>query len=143
MGDCRKWRSTEFKSSEEIRVIEMFKDVWGAGPHTARTWYQQGLRTLEDLRTKTNLTHQQNVGLRCYHDFLDRMPRAEAAEIEKVMVEAAESLQEGVLAQACGSYRRGKATCGDVDVQVTYPDGKSHRGLFGKLLAKLKKDGMC
>ncbi|XP_052223780.1 DNA polymerase lambda-like [Dreissena polymorpha] len=138
-GDLRKLN--EFKSSEEIRVIEMFKDVWGAGPHTARTWYQQGLRTLEDLRTKANLTHQQKVGLRCYHDFLDRMPRAEAAEIEKVVVEAAESLQEGVLAQACGSYRRGKATCGDVDVLVTHPDGKSHRGLFGKLLAKLKKDG--
>lgn len=55
--------------------------------------------------------------------------------------EAAEGLQEGVIALACGSYRRGKTTCGDVDVLVTHPDGKSHKGLFGKLLAKLKEQG--
>mgnify|MGYP000615054994 CR=1 FL=1 len=45
----------------------------------------QGLRTLEDLGTKANLTYQQKVGLRCYDDFLDRMPRSEAGEIEKVV----------------------------------------------------------
>ena len=55
--------------------------------------------------------------------------------------EAAESLQEGIIAQACGSYRRGKATCGDVDVLVTHPDGKSHKGIFSKLLEKLKEEG--
>ena len=38
-GELRKLN--EFKSSDEIRVIEMFKDVWGAGATTARTWYQQ------------------------------------------------------------------------------------------------------
>ena len=38
-GELRKLN--EFKSSDEIRVIEMFKDVWGAGAATARTWYQQ------------------------------------------------------------------------------------------------------
>ncbi|XP_045190402.2 DNA polymerase lambda-like isoform X2 [Mercenaria mercenaria] len=139
-GELRKLN--ELRSSDEIKVIEMFKDVWGAGAHTARTWYQQGFRTLEDLRTKANLTHQQKVGLRCYDDILDRMPRSEAGEIEKVVKDAAESLQEGIICQACGSYRRGKATCGDVDILVTHPDGKSHKGIFAKLLAKLKDQGM-
>jgi DNA polymerase lambda len=45
----------------------------------------QGFRSLEDLRTKANLTHQQKVGLRCYYDILDRMPRSEAGEIEQVV----------------------------------------------------------
>ncbi|XP_052772608.1 DNA polymerase lambda-like [Mya arenaria] len=138
-GELRKLK--ELRSSEELKVIETFQNVWGAGAHTARTWYQQGLRTLDDVREQGNLTHQQQVGLHCYNDFLDRMPRAEAAEIEQVVCEAAKSLQEGVIAQACGSFRRGKATCGDVDVLVTHPDGKSHKGLFGKLLAKLKELG--
>lgn len=56
--------------------------------------------------------------------------------------EAAESLQDGIIAQACGSYRRGKPTCGDVDVLITHPDGKSHKGIFHKLLVKLKESGM-
>ena len=38
-GELRKLN--EFKSSEDLRVLEMFKDVWGAGATTARTWYQQ------------------------------------------------------------------------------------------------------
>ena len=55
---------------------------------------------------------------------------------------AAEELLPGVIAQACGSYRRGKVTCGDVDVLLTHPDGKSHKGLFTKILAKLHEEGM-
>ncbi|KAL3243433.1 hypothetical protein MRX96_020500 [Rhipicephalus microplus] len=34
----------------------------------------------------------------------------------------------------CGSYRRGRAMCGDVDVLITHPDGKSHEGVFCKIL---------
>ncbi|KAL3863874.1 hypothetical protein ACJMK2_005601 [Sinanodonta woodiana] len=131
----------EFKSSEEVQVISLFTNVWGAGPHTSRVWYQQGFRTLEDLHSKAKLTHQQQVGLKHYDDFLDRMLREEAAKIEKTVCDAAESIQPGVIAHACGSYRRGKATCGDVDVLVTHPDGKSHKGIFSKLLARLKEQG--
>ncbi|XP_073210669.1 DNA polymerase lambda isoform X2 [Lepidochelys kempii] len=55
--------------------------------------------------------------------------------------EAAQSLNPGLVCMACGSYRRGKATCGDVDVLVTHPDGQSHRGIFGKLLDSLRQSG--
>ena len=55
--------------------------------------------------------------------------------------EAAESLQPGVIAQACGSYRRGKKDCGDVDILLTHPDGHSEKGLFGKLIQRLKQTG--
>lgn len=138
-GELRKLN--EFRSSDEVKVMEMFGNVWGAGAHTSRTWYQQGFRTLEDLRTKANLTNQQKIGLKHYDDILDRMPWAEAAEIEAVVRTAAESLLPGLIAQACGSYRRKKTTCGDVDVLITHPDGKSHRGIFGKLLNKLRDEG--
>ncbi|XP_048744218.2 DNA polymerase lambda-like isoform X2 [Ostrea edulis] len=101
----------------------------------------KGFKTLDDLRTKAKLTHQQKIGLNHYDDILDRMPRSEAAAIEQVVRMAAESLVTGVIVQCCGSYRRGKATCGDVDILVTHPDGKSHRGLFSKLLSRLKETG--
>ena len=47
--------------------------------------HDQGLRSLDDLREKGNLTSQQKIGLNHYHDFLDRMPREEAGEIEQVV----------------------------------------------------------
>jgi len=44
--------------------------------------------------------------------------------------------------QTCGSYRRGKATCGDVDILITHIDGISHEGLLVPLVDSLKKSGM-
>ncbi|XP_044881607.1 DNA polymerase lambda isoform X6 [Mauremys mutica] len=127
--------------SESVAVLEAFSNIWGAGAKTAQLWYQQGFRTLDDIRTKAPLTSQQAVGLKHYEDFLARMPREEAAEIEQTVREAARSLNPGLVCVACGSYRRGKATCGDVDVLVTHPDGQSHRGVFGKLLDSLRRSG--
>ncbi|XP_021253341.1 DNA polymerase lambda isoform X2 [Numida meleagris] len=127
--------------SESVPVLELFSNIWGAGVKTAQMWYQQGFRTLDDIRTKASLTSQQAVGLKHYEDFLQRMPREEAAEIEQTVRQAALALKPGLVCVACGSYRRGKATCGDVDVLVTHPDGQSHRGLFSKLLDSLHESG--
>jgi len=138
-GELRKLQ--ELRTSEEVQTLERFTNVWGAGPSTAQQWYQQGFRSINDLKEKAHLTSQQKVGVKLYEDLLSRMPREEAGRIEKFVYEAALSLVPGVVAQACGSYRRGKDTCGDVDVLVTHPDGKSHIGLFSKLLAKLKQSG--
>lgn len=41
---------------------------------------------MEDIRTKANLSNTQKIGLKHYDDFLDRMPRDEAAAIEKVVI---------------------------------------------------------
>ncbi|XP_063636421.1 DNA polymerase lambda isoform X7 [Pan troglodytes] len=54
---------------------------------------------------------------------------------------AAQAFNSGLLCVACGSYRRGKATCGDVDVLITHPDGRSHRGIFSRLLDSLRQEG--
>ncbi|NWU74501.1 DPOLL polymerase, partial [Onychorhynchus coronatus] len=127
--------------SESVPVLELFSNIWGAGVKTAQTWYQQGFRTLDDIRTKATLTSQQAVGLKHYTDFLERMPREEAAQIEQTVRQAALALKPGLVCVACGSYRRGKPTCGDVDVLVTHPDGQSHRGVFNKLLDSLHRSG--
>ncbi|XP_061856904.1 DNA polymerase lambda isoform X2 [Colius striatus] len=127
--------------SESVPVLELFSNIWGAGAKTAQMWYQQGFRTLDDIRSRAALSSQQAVGLRHYEDLLQRMPREEAAEIEHTVRQAALALKPGLVCVACGSYRRGKPTCGDVDVLVTHPDGQSHRGLFGKLLDSLRGSG--
>ncbi|XP_025021018.1 DNA polymerase lambda isoform X3 [Python bivittatus] len=127
--------------SDSVSVLELFSNIWGAGVKTSQMWYQQGFRTLDDIRTRASLTSQQAIGLKYYEDFLERMPRQEAAEIEQTVREAAQSIISEVVCVACGSFRRGKSTCGDVDVLVTHPDGHSHQGLFNKLLNILHKSG--
>jgi len=53
----------------------------------------------------------------------------------------AESIVPSVVAMACGSFRRCKPTCGDVDVLVTHPDGHSHHSVFKPLIARLHETG--
>ena len=57
------------------------------------------------------------------------------------VVDCVQDLDSGLVAHACGSYRRGKATCGDVDVLITHPDGRSHRGVLPTLLHALHDSG--
>ncbi|XP_022080719.1 DNA polymerase lambda-like isoform X3 [Acanthaster planci] len=123
---------------EDMKALDIFNQIWGVGPTVAQEWVQLGFRTLDDVREKAKLTRQQKIGLKHYEDFLERMPRQEAGEIERTVREMAESATPGMLAVVCGSYRRGKATCGDVDVLITHPDGKSHRGALGKILDGLR-----
>ncbi|NP_001267179.1 DNA polymerase lambda [Pan troglodytes] len=127
--------------SDSVPVLELFSNIWGAGTKTAQMWYQQGFRSLEDIRSQASLTTQQAVGLKHYSDLLERMPREEATEIEQTVQKAAQAFNSGLLCVACGSYRRGKATCGDVDVLITHPDGRSHRGIFSRLLDSLRQEG--
>ncbi|XP_052568301.1 DNA polymerase lambda isoform X4 [Peromyscus californicus insignis] len=127
--------------SDSVPVLELFSNIWGAGTKTAQMWYHQGFRNLEDIRSLSSLTAQQAIGLKHYDDFLDRMPREEAAEIEQTVRLAAQAFNPGLLCVACGSYRRGKVTCGDVDVLITHPDGRSHQGIFSRLLDSLRQQG--
>ena len=122
-------------------AINLLVGVWGAGPTTAESWISQGLRTLEDLKNCGKLTRQQEIGLKYYDEFLERMPREETGKIEEVVKKAALSINPGLEAFACGSYRRGKPTCGDVDIIVSHPDGKSHEGVMSKLLESLRTSG--
>lgn len=57
------------------------------------------------------------------------------------MKEHALALVPGLSIETCGSYRRGKVTCGDVDILITHTDGISHEGLLIPLVDSLKKCG--
>jgi len=107
--------------------------------HKRKKWIDQGLRTLDDLRTKAKLTHNQTIGLKYFDEFLERIPRDEIRQIENVVYNVAQSLRPGIIIQTCGSYRRGKETCGDCDILITHQT--SHEGLLFPLVETLKKTG--
>lgn len=134
-------RTEEVCEGERAETLKLFIEVWGAGSVTADQWYSLGYRTLEDLRTKATLTNQQKIGLKHYDDIKDRMPREEVTEIVKIVEREAKSMYPKLEVQACGSYRRGKPTCGDIDIVMSHPEKDLRTSLLAPLVKKLTEIG--
>ncbi|KAF8602211.1 Nucleotidyltransferase, partial [Ceratobasidium sp. AG-I] len=127
------------QTTEDLAVTRLFQGIYGVGPQTAYSWYVRGLRTLADVRNRMGgiaLSNSQVLGLEYYSDLQRRMPRSEAAEIFERIKAVALELDPKLDIEIMGSFRRGKATCGDIDILITRSttDGGSHRGLLRKLL---------
>ncbi|KAG7398652.1 hypothetical protein PHYBOEH_010701 [Phytophthora boehmeriae] len=115
------------KSNKRLFALVAIARIWGVGPVTATKLYSKGYKSLDDLRkpeAAALLTTQQKIGLKHYQDFLAKIPRAEAQQIEKAVVDEVHKLIPNAQALACGSYRRGAHACGDVDVLITDPDAE-------------------
>jgi DNA polymerase lambda len=132
-------RLEALKNDPMVRTLFEFGSVWGIGPVTARKLYDMGYRTLEELEREPSLTSAQRTGVKFFYDIQQRIPRHEAAEMEALVQQAAKELCPGIEVVCGGSYRRGKATCGDMDMVITHQDGRSHKGLLPKLVARLKE----
>ena len=56
----------------------------------------------------------------CYEDIVEEMARDEVDALGGLVKESVELLYPGAQVTIMGSYRRGKNTCGDVDVHITH-----------------------
>ncbi|KJA24901.1 hypothetical protein HYPSUDRAFT_183221 [Hypholoma sublateritium FD-334 SS-4] len=137
----------KYEKSEDVLVTRLFQGIYGVGQATAFQWYAAGCRTLQDLRRGTGgvkLSAVQKIGLIFYDDINDRMPRAEAKAIFDLITPIALSIDPKLSIEIMGSYRRGKADCGDIDILMTRPtdDGKTHSGVLSRLLNQLHDAGI-
>ncbi|CAF4945337.1 unnamed protein product [Rotaria sp. Silwood1] len=132
-----------FQSRDDVATLALFAGVWGAGTETTKQWFAQGFRTLDDLRKRARLTRTQQIGLQYYNDFNTRIPRDEVTRIETIVKQTADEVVPGLMIETCGSYRRLKPSCGDIDMLITFKDGKRHlhESVLAPLIDKLKDTG--
>lgn len=132
----------EVYNDEKTEVLDRFCKIWGVGPNTAENWYRQGYRTLEDLTSKNvKLNKQQTIGLKYYDDIQQRMPREEVAKIAEIVKEEMKKINGCLSLEIVGSYRRGKTTCGDVDLMIINPGFIKVNDILVQLVEKLKAKG--
>jgi DNA polymerase lambda len=136
-------RKAELQRSDEMtQTFALFGNVFGAGPTTIQKWYAMGYRTLEDLAAKANLNHQQQVGVQYYHEFLERMPREEVSRISARITAVIQQLDKDFIVEVCGSYRRLKTDCGDMDILVTHPRHIKLHGFLATAIPALRDAGL-
>jgi len=131
------------KNDPKVKALMELASIWGIGPKIACQLYDRGYRSVADLRQRGSLelTEQQRIGLSRHEDLQKRIPRSEAEEIENVVKTEAQKLVPGAQCVTCGSYRRGKASCGDVDVLIGPPEGEEEIQILPALINRLSEMG--
>lgn len=116
----------KLRRDKTVMAARELSGILGVGPATIRAWVAQKIRSLRDLRLavakgKVKLTHAQQLGLRYYADLNERIPRAEVAALGEAVEARLKALNPALSFEISGSYRRGAATSGDIDIIVTTP----------------------
>jgi DNA polymerase IV len=129
----------------DLKILKSFHQIWGVGSLTAREFlYDKGWRDLDDIVEFgwSSLTRVQQIGVKFYEEFLDLIPRREvesiAARIHRHAVKVRDS---GIQSMIVGGYRRGKESCGDVDVLISHPDETQTLNLINDIVLSLEDEG--
>ncbi|KAK5045802.1 hypothetical protein LTR84_008895 [Exophiala bonariae] len=125
----------QLAADPDLQVLDLFWNIWGVGPDTARKFYfEHGWRDLDDVVEFgwNALSRVQQIGVKYYDEFLVKIPRDEVERIRDVVLrharlvlgiaEADYDSPRDVECVIVGGYRRGKALCGDVDVILSHRD---------------------
>lgn len=115
-GKVQRLQELESKFADRKTTIDYFQSFYGIGPVAAIKFYNQGYRTLEDLWFKANLTEAQKVGIMWREHIVIPIPRQEMDLINTTI--GSIFTPYVIKYDIAGSYRRGEATSGDIDVLI-------------------------
>jgi NAD-dependent DNA ligase len=117
------------------KAIDVFANIYGVGEKSAEELVDKGITTMEQLEARKTevLNDKQLVGLKYYNDILQRIPRTEIKEYEKIFKAAFPKNVECSRFEIVGSYRRGMKSSGDIDVIIT----SSHSNVFKLFIDEL------
>eukprot|EP00049_Salpingoeca_infusionum_P003592 m.68178 g.68178 ORF g.68178 m.68178 type:complete len:695 (+) comp12188_c0_seq1:205-2289(+) len=123
----------------EKQAQHEFSQLYGVGATTAKQLVAKGFLTIDDLkRNKHELTDNQRIGLALHDELRQRIPRKEVTEMVQFFKRVLREISPEAVVEVCGSYRRGKQMCGDVDFLVSHRDPDVRSSLFDELLGRLK-----
>uniref|UniRef100_A0A3B4X7F3 DNA polymerase n=1 Tax=Seriola lalandi dorsalis TaxID=1841481 RepID=A0A3B4X7F3_SERLL len=96
--------------------------------------YVLSIQIKNPLNIEHKLNHHQQIGLKYFEEFEKRIPRAEMEKMETLILGELKEIDTEYIGTICGSYRRGAASSGDIDILLTHPDYTSQTEKQPKLL---------
>ncbi|PMD49520.1 Nucleotidyltransferase [Hyaloscypha bicolor E] len=132
----------EIRSDPDMQVLNLFWNIHGVGEVSAREFFNNGWRRLDDIVEHgwDNISRDQQIGVKYYDEFLQRIPREEVESIGNVVLDRANQIRDGFQMVVCGGYRRGKPDSGDVDVVLSHPNENATHRFLVDLLESLEND---
>ena len=143
IGDTIMEKLKEYAATGTLRILEQEKanpvnilaDIYGVGPKKAQELVEKGITSVQQLRDNQQLLNDvQRVGLHYYEDILKRIPRQEIEQYKAIFEQAMNDNDAKM--EIVGSYRRGAASSGDIDVILTSSSPHVFTAFVDKLLAR-------
>ena len=141
----------EYLTTGKLKTLErakgdpvyLFPKIYGIGPKKAKQLVAAGIATLDELRARQDelLNKNQKLGLKYFEDIEKRIPRAEINEYQNVLANVFSKLKHvGSRFEIVGSFRRGAANSGDIDIILTNDQNDS--SIFNKFIKALQDRGI-
>ncbi|OAP58417.1 hypothetical protein AYL99_07507 [Fonsecaea erecta] len=144
----------DLEADQDLQHLRLFWNIWGVGPDTARRFYfEHGWKDLDDVVEFgwSTLTRVQQIGVKYYDEFLEKIPRREVEAIGDVILRHARSVlhvpedkfgsTDDIELIIVGGYRRGKAFSGDVDVILSHREASKTQDLVVEVVRSLEEEG--
>ncbi|XP_067909380.1 DNA nucleotidylexotransferase [Heterodontus francisci] len=141
-GVCSKVES--LLCDERYKARKLFTSVFGVGLKTADKWYQQGFRTLEEVKAAKDLkfTKMQKAGFLYYEDINNAVTKAEADAMVQIIENIVHECTPDSSVTLTGGFRRGKEIGHDVDLLISCLEEGKEEGLLRKTVSKLDSQGL-
>jgi len=136
--------SDKYDDDTNVKNIQALMEVIGIGESHAKKYVMDyNITSVAKLKAsvksgKIKIGHDINLGLKYYGVIKTNIPRSEITMISKYLVKMAGEIDPDLTVTICGSYRRGKATSGDIDVLLYHDNDEIYMTEFIDLL---KDDG--
>uniref|UniRef100_A0A8C6M5W6 DNA polymerase n=1 Tax=Nothobranchius furzeri TaxID=105023 RepID=A0A8C6M5W6_NOTFU len=122
----------KIRNDDTSSSINFLTRVTGIGPAAARKFFEEGVKTLDDLKkVEHKLNHHQKIGLKYFEEFEKRIPRAEMEKMEVILNISTKAFMPSSLTLILCFCA---ASSGDIDILLTHPKYTSQTEKQPKLL---------
>lgn len=101
-----------------LEILQELQTVHGIGDKNAVKFYDIGVRSINDLYQLDNLTTAMKIGLYFNQDSKMRIPRKEIDAVNQYLQQVFDQYFPDLKWEIAGSYRRGAADSGDIDIII-------------------------
>ncbi len=137
---------TQLSNNNIFDAIADLTRITGLGEIRAKKLIKQDINTVNEYKKaieegRVKSTHHIDIGLKYFDDLQQRIPRQEIEQMEIILRKELTKLSSHLIFNICGSYRRDKITCGDIDILITNRDTHDDIHYLPKYVNNLTKIG--
>lgn len=117
-------RVQNFNMNERINAMKNLTEVHGIGSHLAYKLFKKGITTYDMLVKFASenpgfFNETQKTAIQLHNEIQLKIPRNEVREIADFVIKSLTSIDKNAKSEVCGSYRRQRELCGDVDLVIS------------------------